>query len=213
MASFYKTTMLKKEDFYNQTISVNSVLFHLKDCIDSGKEFTWHPYGFIVMKLMELPDGSSVRFHIWPKSSRKLQKPEWPPHSHPWKMTSFIIEGSLRQIVYSIETKEQNQKCSYQVEYDNKVSKLIKTSESLTLNILQEEKIQKGDYYSLNAGVFHELYVPKEEFTATCLLTEPISGIVPLVYGDKSGKDSYTYKRIPVDKNIVLKCMMQLGIV
>lgn len=53
-----------------------------------------HPFRFTKMTLLDFPDGSKLRLHIWHDPP-----PSETPHDHGWDFTSCILKGSLINVV------------------------------------------------------------------------------------------------------------------
>lgn len=62
----------------------------------------WHPLGFVSCVIDELPSSHVVRVHYWPKSQRRVKNPDWPIHTHTYRLRSLVLAGEVRDIQYRI---------------------------------------------------------------------------------------------------------------
>ncbi|MFS0752628.1 hypothetical protein [Oceanobacillus sp. 1P07AA] len=191
--------LLKKE-------SPDEVLKAFKTYIEQqGSEiiFNWHPLGFVHSKLSYIPNIGYLRLHVWLEGDRKTQSPPMPIHDHIFQVNSFILAGSVTNNIYELDSGSGNLYRTYKAEYNNDGSLLTPTEEILTCNLKNSTNYNKGDFYSVELGVFHETTVENGNFAATLVIeTEKDQTIQPKILGPTKNS-SYTYKRKKCDEPIL----------
>src|SRR3989442_5678783 len=93
----------------------------------AAPEFTRHPYGFLILKCGPHSEGD-LRVHVWLDSERVRQQPDWPPHTHPGPLLSFVLLGRVRNRLWRITDDPLGLHCIYEVHYSGDSSILRKTA-------------------------------------------------------------------------------------
>jgi hypothetical protein len=145
-----------------------------------------HPYGFLVIKLDATIRGGQVRFNVWLKRDRSGQDPSWPIHSHEIAMTSRVIRGSLRNIVWP-EPRFGFGEPLYLVSYGPTSSTLQKSDVRISAGRKNSETVAQGTQYEVAKGVFHATEVPNNrECVTLCIFHAEEVGI-----GTVLGREGY----------------------
>lgn len=159
----------------------------------------WHPYGFLVFHLGEDQVGNRLRLHIWPNSARIKQVPEWPIHNHPWPFTSIVLYGSVVQHKYSVTVNRDGTGVLYEVSYQDRLSRLTKTTMSVLPSLVSSEILVHGRSYQLSPTEYHSVYVEEGELAATLVRSDKLSSGSAYVLGEPGGRDVYDFARQPVE--------------
>lgn len=163
---------------------------------------SWHPYGFIVVHLGKLSDGSgSLRFHMWPYGDRVMQEPHWPIHSHPWDLVSLVLCGSIRHETYRQRLGAQYR--AYSVDYRDDASLLLATDTVCTADLLDAATLRAGSSYLLRAGDLHAAAAPPGSVTATLVATSATSGPPTVVLGDLEASSRLVFTRSQVSRDLL----------
>jgi len=159
------------------------------------RECTWHPYGFLIAKPWA-NEALALRLHIWPVGPRTRQIPDWPVHSHPWDLHSYILKGSAINEIYKIQLVEgQSPRRLYSVGYDGSESVLQATEMGVACELASRQKYIPGDSYRVYADQYHATHVPEEDFAATIVLTSAPKTTPPYVVGQFNFEPQYRYAR------------------
>src|SRR5229473_8133591 len=162
-------------------------------------EATWHPLGFMRLKLASTPQGT-LRIHIWPAKDREFQSPLWNIHDHLFDVHSLILCGALenrRFAVRSDDTRATNR--LYRVSYGENHSHLQATANSVSCRQLSSDQYSALDSYEISRGEFHASVVKEGILAATIVVTSNHSERPPTVLGDLHGARQYTYERRPCE--------------
>lgn len=157
--------------------------------------FNWHPLGFVYSKLCSIPNVGDLRLHVWLDGHRKIQSPAIPIHDHIFQVNSFILTGSITNHIYELGSDSGSLYRTYEAEYINGGSLLSPTEELLTCSLKDFTTYNKGDFYKVEIGAFHETIVENDEFAATLVIeTNKKQTEQPKILGPINF-DDYFYKR------------------
>jgi hypothetical protein len=156
---------------------------------------TWHPYGFAVFRLGRSVDGRTMRLHIWPEFQRQMQQPEWPIHSHPWQLDSYVLIGAVVQKQFDVEADARGDQCLYRVGYSQDCSVLERSPYRVKSALVHEIRVEPGQSYSVPHGQFHASLVSCDVYAATIVTVPPSTPADAYVLGDPSGDERYEFKR------------------
>lgn len=173
-----------------------------------GKNYVWHPLGFLMSKLFEEPS-LALRVHIWPKGGGREQNPAWPIHDHIFNMKSWILQGSIINTVYCASEKSSNFQ-QYLASYLGNESILTRTEQEISLARKCEETYGAGQFYTMDAGIFHSSSHAKENTTVTAVLTNNVFPGPPRIAGSKNGLHEYRYARSIASKEEVLNIISEI---
>jgi len=183
--------------------------FHVSPAQFSG---TWHPYGFLVIKLYTAEEsGTTLRLHIWPKEARTRQIPDWPVHSHPWLIHSRILCGTITNMIYEVEENNPKSSCRlYTVKYSNNLSILEATDIKVSCEIASSESYILGQDYIVNSKQYHVTNVQENIFASTIVLTTKPTDKLPNVVGEFGYKQTYCFERRICEPHILKLLIEQL---
>jgi len=157
----------------------------------------WHPLGFVSCVIDELPSSHVVRVHYWPKSQRRVKNPDWPIHTHTYRLRSLVLAGEVRDIQYRISPGSEW--CVYSVNYYSGGSEIIRTPHEVDAIVEIDELRRSGNHYEVPRGVYHQTLVPIEQTAITLVLLTDHDSDTPKVLGSKLA-ERYPYNRVPFDR-------------
>lgn len=157
----------------------------------------WHPLGFVSCVIDELPSSHVVRVHYWPKNQRRVKNPDWPIHTHTYRLRSLVLAGEVRDIQYRISPGSEW--CVYSVNYYSGGSEIIRTPHEVDAIVEIDELRRSGNHYEVPRGVYHQTLVPIEQTAITLVLLTDHDSDTPKVLGSKLA-ERYPYNRVPFDR-------------
>jgi len=173
-----------------------------------GRSYVWHPLGFLMAKVLEEPP-LTLRVHIWPKYGGREQDPAWPIHDHIFDMKSWIIKGRLKNVLYR-ESENLPNFQMYLASYEGNESVLNRTGLSLALQKEGETAYEAGQFYTVDAGVFHSSLHEQGSVAVTAVLTKSVLTAPPRIAGARDGLGQYRYRRSIASKEEVSTVISQL---
>ncbi|RFU60822.1 hypothetical protein [Bacillus sp. V59.32b] len=183
--------LLKKE-------SPDQIVNDFKKYINQNSDhiiFNWHPLGFVHSKLCNIPNIGDLRLHVWLDGFRSTQLPHMPIHDHIFNVNSFILTGTVTNHIYELGTDNGHKYRAFEAEYNNGGSLLIPTEVLLTCSLKSSTVHNKGDFYIVEKGIFHETTVEEGNFAATLVIaTEKDETKQPKILGPIKN-DEYFYSR------------------
>lgn len=164
----------------------------------------WHPLGFVSCVVFK-ENNIVTRLHYWPKDERKPKKPNWPIHTHIFKLSSLILSGSLRDVQY--HRFPGNDYAAYQVQYMGEDSILVEKGEKCRIGIVRDSILYPHGFYYIEEGVFHESKVDLHQETLTLAQCFEYSSDEPIVLApvtECAGSDvsSLQYIRQPYNSGL-----------
>jgi len=154
-------------------------------CNPMNLKGTWHPLGFIIIKLFNSTD-FDYRLHIWPKGLRRPKTPDWPIHNHVFDLESIVLSGAVGSEAYSISCDEspEGRYRAYMVKYTSEGSDLVPSSTLVNLRSDGVTWTNQGEKYQVPKGSFHRSIVNSDVFAATLVRTSSKSVLdMPIVLG------------------------------
>ncbi len=179
----------------------SSYLSFLSDNIEELRASStplWHPLGFVSCIIKQDKD-HTIRVHLWPESERRVKNPDWPIHTHAYYLSSYVLEGSIRDVRY--ETIENGDYVAYAVRYFKGGSEISQTKGRVGVKAVIDESRAEGESYEVAINVFHQSSVPVDRSAITLVALSNFSDSPPLVLGSLAA-DKYPYDRTPYDKNV-----------
>ncbi len=161
-----------------------------------GAEFVWHPLGFILCKLSE-EGRKKIRLHIWPSSNERVQKPVWLIHDHLFDLKSWVLSGAIENTEYEVTNSSPNFSV-YQASYDQDKSILHRTVKKICIREKSKSVVRTGGIYKVASGVLHQSISLSESTSLTVCETIDCLNKTPIIAGDISGLDTYSYTRAVV---------------
>jgi hypothetical protein len=158
----------------------------------------WHPLGFssCIIK-SDVPD-QVLRVHFWPQGERRTKNPDWPIHTHCYKLSSLILQGKICDIQYT--QHEGDDFVVYEVTYDNGNSKITNSGRRISISESTNLIRETGCQYTVPREVFHQSQVSFDSSAVTLVSLCNMTDDKPLVLGI-NGDDSYPYERKPFSKD------------
>jgi len=157
-----------------------------------------HPYGFVVVSLGSLDQGTGrlvYRLHIWPQGFELPGSADLMVHDHVYDIVSHILVGALVQHEYE-EDDRGTPFASYKGLYDGPHSILERLPGIIRIREFAVERKEAGQTYTLPAGALHMVMVDSTVFTATVLRTRYDEGrIDPLILAPFDAPARYRFDR------------------
>jgi hypothetical protein len=115
-----------------------------------------HPLGFLCFPL-ERTGERGVCVHVWSDRLVSAQLTTCATHAHSWDLISYVLYGSVRNELVGV-TDEPDQPTHRVFEVDSSADgdEVRRTSRLVRRRSRGGELHQRGEVYSLPAGVFHE---------------------------------------------------------
>ena len=189
----------KYEDFLSLSLDAPPTRDQLNTLLvdaASQRRFQIHPYGFLVLKLGEVGDCYELRLHVWLTNYRPRQEPDWPPHTHPGHFHSFILEGVVRNQIWSVEENIHGSACLYKVSYKSNKSMLTNTGVHVDCSLKQSRRYSSGECYTITPRQYHSIDVEENSLAITTVLMEKTYiGEIPHVVGEIIGDAEIYFER------------------
>lgn len=131
------------------------------------------PNGFLTFKLGGVDGDHLLRLHLWPKGLPQLYKAAG-IHDHVFDFTSLVLcgDGAMINTVYQEKADSSGALGLYEVNYTTpKTSQIIKLGDHFSATAVEREIIRPGEYYTMNAGVFHTSQIENNAEAATIIAT------------------------------------------
>ena len=157
--------------------------------------FTWHPYGFLVIRLGTYAGQTQVRLHIWPLGQRDRQQPDWPIHNHSWLLESHILCGHICDRQYQITPDSDGLHRLYTTRFEHTRSYMEATTTRAHCSSAMVRVHATGDTYAIPHGIYHSTDVDADVFATTLVLMSQPTGEPPSVLGQLSGEMQYMFER------------------
>lgn len=166
----------------------------------------WHPTGFMAYPLGVHPQLGDLRLHIWPKGLRQRRLIGKGPmgeihdgdiHDHSWNIVSLVMEFYSDNFydVSSVpgesllEQKDSSRFRVYNVTYAKNGRQGLATSGNcVEAGVKDVRAARRGDFHTIDAGVFHAPTIPEDKLGATLVFSSPrvaTSGPDILIAGTK----------------------------
>jgi hypothetical protein len=173
---------------------IDEILFYVSKRPEVA-DATWHPLGFIRLKLASTAQGT-VRVHIWPAKDREPQLPLWSIHDHLFDVRSSILCGVLENHRFAVASDGSPATHRlYEVSYRMNESQLHATTSEVSCHHLSTDVCSPLDSYQVCREEFHASVVKEDILAATIVVTSNHSERPPNVLGDLSAAQRYTYER------------------
>jgi len=189
--------------------AIEEILLRVSEA-PSMVEATWHPLGFIRLKLASTAQGT-LRIHIWPTTDRQSQSPIWNIHDHLFDLRSSILCGVVENHRFTVRSdRTPATHRLYQVSYSENQSRLHATTTAVSCHQLSTDVYSALDNYQVYREEFHASVVKKDILAATIVVTSNHSEHPPNVLGDLTGAKLYVYNRRPCTPGYVSKLVGQV---
>jgi hypothetical protein len=129
-----------------------------------------HALGFLQIQLGEF-DGRAVRLHMWPGHNDHATDKRTDIHSHPWRLQSYVLFGSIGNSVFQVFESNCGPGQIYEVERQGGAVTHRKLDIKVAWKPLSVETIGRDGHYSVEASAFHS-----STFTAIGAVTLVIAG-------------------------------------
>ena len=183
------------------TIEARSQLYYLREnfCdISSTCQPLWHPLGFVSCVIRKEESVLTTRIHYWPKLERRTKNPNWPIHNHTYDLSSYILDGQVRDTQYRLTVGDDY--VVYLVSYFEQNSTITRTEKQTSVETTINTLRTSGEEYSVPLGVFHQTNVLINESAMSLVVLSNFADDKPHVLGSP-GKDCYPYDRMEFDKS------------
>jgi len=164
---------------------------------------TRHPYGFLVMRCGS-HSRADLRIHIWLDVPRIRQEPDWPSHTHPGPLLSFVIAGCVRSRVWNVVPDKSSPHCVYKVSYSGEESVLKRTKRLVRIEVASETRVRAGKSYEVAEAVFHDTDVDPGQRAATIVWMRRLRRVRASVIGERDGPSEIRFRRAGVTSSEIL---------
>lgn len=138
----------------------------------------------------------TLRLHIWPDNVRSRQVPDWPVHSHPWHLRSYILLGSAVNAIYTVKSERTaSGHCLYAVSYDGTDSVMRATDGAVSCILSSSTRFAAGDKYDVEESEYHATHVPDNTLAATIVATWDVREGGGHVVGQSGYETEYRFRR------------------
>ncbi len=160
----------------------------------SSYSATWHPLGFLVVRL-GLATSGQLRLHIWISAERPIQLPNWPIHTHMFELHSHILVGTVTNEWYDVRSGPSGRSRLYEVGYEGTSSTMKATPAYVDCLQSLRESFVPGNRYVVDRNQYHATNVTDGIFAATIVVAASPIQTPPMVVGSRDGLGVYTYDR------------------
>ena len=157
----------------------------------------WHPLGFVSCVIDEVSSSHIARVHYWPEGERRVKNPNWPIHTHIYRLQSLVLAGAVRDLQYRVQPGTEW--CEYSVSYYSGGSELVRTPNEVDTFAEVDKLRRSGSRYEVPRGVYHQTLVPHEQSAVTLVLLSDHSSDAPKVLGTRLA-ERYPYDRVSFDR-------------
>jgi hypothetical protein len=162
------------------------------DNLKNGLQPQWHPLGFVSCVVPLKAIEGTIRLHYWPSHERRVKNPDWPIHTHSYKLTSLVLKGWVCDVQY--KAIPGNDFTIYEVSYNACGSEIIRTSATVSLDEVENIRREAGAVYVVERGRLHQTQVPMENSAVTIVHLNEHGSEAPKVLGSREA-DKYPYVR------------------
>ncbi len=156
---------------------------------------TWHPLGFLVVRLGEVSSGQ-LRLHVWTTQARPTQLPNWPIHTHIFELHSHILVGAVINDWYEVQPGPSGRSRLYEVAYRGTTSTMKASPTYVDCVRTLRKSFVAGASYVVDRGQYHATEVADGRFAATIVVAGNPVDAAPMVVGSRDGDGVYTYERV-----------------
>lgn len=164
---------------------------------------TRHPYGFLVIKCGS-HSAAELRIHVWLDGPRIRQEPDWPPHTHPGPLLSFVVAGCVRNRFWNVVSDRLGPHRIYQVSYSGEESVLKRTNQVVRVEEGPGRQICAGESYEVPEDMFHDSDVAPGRCAVTVVWMGGHTGAGSRVIGDPEGPPEIHFRRTGVTSTDIL---------
>lgn len=165
---------------------------------------TKHPQGFLTFKMgLSAQGDAALRFHVWMKNKREVgDQKGFQIHDHVFGFNSLLLCGQMENRSYMVKPSPTETGWRlFPVTYSAPNTDTIAAEpEPVALRRQQTEQMRAGDYYHMQAGVYHTSVVPRAVMTMTLLAAEAAPHMAfPRMIGRAAADKPQTNHRPPPD--------------
>jgi hypothetical protein len=144
----------------------------------------WHPYGFAVFQLDDLPIGR-VRLHVWPKGMRHGLPKHPPVHCHDWHLTSRVLAGVYKDAILDGSLVENGRYPVSRVETrEGRYDEFVRLPNlGFELDRETPRAYPRDGIHDVPAGTFHRSRISASEFCATLVVTSAATPAERMIVG------------------------------
>lgn len=126
---------------------------------------TRHPLGFVCIPV-ERVEGRGVCVHVWSDDLPSATPTTSAMHAHSWDLVSYVLYGSVRnELIEVTDAPRDPTHQVFEVRSGTEADELIQTGRLVRCEVSAAQTRDRGDTYSLPAGVFHATVVRGEAAT------------------------------------------------
>ncbi len=167
----------------------------LRALLRASRSGTWHPTGFVVLRLHSDAAGD-LRLHVWPSAARRYGDPRWPIHDHTWNLSSEVLCGTVTSRDYTVTDDPNGEACLYAVDYASaRDSALIRSERFVRVVPTPPRTLRPTEPYEVAAGDFHASEVDPGDLAATLVATRLTDRPHPWVVGPSDGPATVPVER------------------
>jgi len=136
-------------------------------------DFYLHPLGFYYCRLF-VSEQNQIRLHIWLKGY--AQKKDLYIHDHFYDLCSWVLCGKIKDYTYEVSNTDKESDYSLftsSYKNDKNVRTITKTAQSMSVALVSERILSRGDKYYIPRGSFHsnDIIFDSHDITFTCVYT------------------------------------------
>ena len=171
-----------------------------------------HPLGFFALR-WNVGINQILRVHLWSKTFKWVQHPNWQIHNHIFDFNSLVLHGTIQNKTYKKNENKTGRWSVYEVIYTDQNSTLIHRMSNVALD-LEGAIVQRNlSKYSLSAEILHRSVLRSETaITVLAARTTVESEISPTVIGAGETKEFTFDRRVTnhVEAGLVLRQFLTL---
>lgn len=162
----------------------------LRDFVSGVVPGKWHPNGFAVFHLGEVPELGRLRLHVWPYQLRVPLVGQPAIHSHPWELCSLVVAGAYTDTVFRARRAEgrgPGRVRGFTIRFGDEETgdEVLPLDMWYDVEASEHRRVTRGQCHFVVPGLLHETIIGADEFAATLLVTsKAVSPEKLLLLGD-----------------------------
>ena len=171
---------------------------------------TWHPLGFIHVRLLSPSAGESFRLHLWPADYQHNQEQVDKIHDHLFNVTSKVLCGAVTNFRYTFSPDENGEWRELRVRYGPQVSSLCETGVVGNLQETEAQTFSAQSTYHVPRFALHQTASSSAQDTLTVVYTDSAVQYEPRAMFHRTHPAPSPRAPIPCDKSYWLNRLSKL---
>jgi hypothetical protein len=171
---------------------------------------TWHPLGFIHVKLAQGEVNDSFRMHVWSSAYRDSREQGEKIHDHLFHIKSRVVFGSIKNVRYQFIPKVGGGHRVVQVDYAPQHSSLRETGIYGNLEEVSGDLFQAPTEYMVSKFELHETFLAASDLALTVVHTTEPEDYKPRAIFKRDARLPPLREPAPCDKGLWYSLLQQM---